>query len=210
MSSFVNSPFKILSIEQQSGLETFGGDFITWWVEVKTDAYKVPVNVHFDSVMSYCQLQHPEVGKYFTSVRRNVKGFGPKHSKMFEIMTEEGFDLQPHIYNYIKDCCNLEEYHQHDLRMKQSMADHEGAKQLNARVASLEKGMPAMRSSTLRNTAFKDHLLELLNNEVLERYPEIVNSDPKYISELEDILIGIVLDLGSKIDSLSFRAEMEK
>ena len=210
MSTFVNPPFKILSTEQMNALETFGDDFVTWWVKVKTEAYEVPVHVHFDSVVSYCQMQHPEVGKYFTSVRRNVKGFGPKHSKMFDIMTEEGFDLMPHIYNYIKDCCNLEDYHQHDLRLKQSIADHEGAKQLEAKVKSLEQHMPGMRNSAIRNTAFKDHVLELLNNEVLERYPEIFNSDPKYITECQDILIDIVLDLGSKIDNLSFHARKDK
>ncbi|MCF8277859.1 MAG: hypothetical protein K9J17_14085 [Flavobacteriales bacterium] len=209
MSNFVNPPFKIQSTEQQSGLESFGDDAITWWVVVKTDAYEVPVFVHFDWVVAYCQKQHPEVGEYFRLLRRNVKGFGPKHSKMFEIMTEEGFDLRPHIYNYIKDCCNLEDRHQHELRIKQSMADHEGAKKMSAKVASMEEGMPAMRSSAIRNIAFKDQVLELLNNEVLERYPEIFNSDPKYITELEGILINMVLDLGSKIDTLSFKAGKE-
>jgi hypothetical protein len=210
MSTFVNPPFKILSTEQKSDLDTFGDDAITWWVQVKTEAYEVPVHVHFDSVVSYCQMQHPEVGKYFTSVRRNVKGFGPKHSKMFDIMTEEGFDLIPHIYNYIKDCCNLEDYHQHELRMQQTMADQKEAKQLESKVKSLEQHMPAMRNSTIRNIAFQDHVLELLNTEVLERYPEIFNSDPKYITQLQGILINIVLDLGSKIDTLSFNAEKEK
>ncbi len=181
-----------------------------WWVQVKTEAYVVPVLVSFERIVRYCQQQHPEVGKYFTSVRRNVKGFGPKHSKMFDIMTEEGFDLMPHIYNYIKDCCNLEDYHQHELRMQQTMADQKEAKQVESKVKSLEQHMPAMRNSTIRNIAFKDHVLELLNHEVLERYPEIFNSDPKYITQLQGILINIVLDLGSKIDTLSFNAEKEK
>ena len=205
--SFVNPPFTILSTERQDYLETFGDDVITYWVEVKTEAYQVTVHVHFDNVVAYCQKRHPEVGAYFRSVRRNVKGFGPKHSKMFEIMTEESFDLQPHIYNYIKDCCDLEKHHQHEQRMKQAMADHKQATKLDAKVAGLEQHLPNMRRSNIRNTAFMDHVLELLNNEVLQRYPEIVNSHPKYITELEGILTDAVLSLGSKIDTLSFKAE---
>lgn len=204
--NIVNPPFEILSIEKQDHLQTFGDDCMFWWVQVKTKAYVVSVHVSFDVVVAYCQQQHPEVGEYFRSVRRNVKGFGPKHSKMFEIMDEEGFDLLLHIYNYIKDCCDLEKYHEHELNMKQTMADQHLAKKLETKVAALEQGMPAMRSSAIRNTAFKDDVLELLNNEVLERYPEIVNSDPKYIKELHGILVDAVLNLGSKIDTLSFRA----
>jgi hypothetical protein len=207
--SFVNPPFEILSTKKIDHLESTGDDMIFWWVQVKTNAYVLPVLITFDGVVAYCQQQHPEVGEYFRSVRRNVKGFGPKHSKMFEIMDEEGFDLLPHIYNYIKDCCDLEKNHQHELNMKQTMANPEGAKKVSAKVASLEEHIPGMRSSAIRNTAFIDDMLELLNNEVLDRYPEIVNSDPKYIKELHGILVNVVLDLGSKIDTLSFKAGQE-
>ncbi|TNF24253.1 MAG: hypothetical protein EP314_08185 [Bacteroidetes bacterium] len=204
--NFVNPPFEILSIEKHDQSETFGDDQVAWWVEVKTASYVVPVYVTFEMVMGYCQQQHPEVGEYFRSVRRNVKGFGPKHSEMFDIMTEEGFDLLPHIYNCIKDCFDLEKYHQHDVRLEQALTDRQTSERMEARSAALEENMKGMRESTLRNTAFKDCILELLNNEVLERYPEIVNSDPKYIKELQGILVDAVLDLGSKIDTLSFRA----
>jgi len=210
MSTFVNPPFELLSVKQHSNMDTFGDDSIFWWVQVKTDAYEVPVMVDFDMVTYYCNQQHPQIGAYYSSVRKNVKGFGPKHSKMFAIMDEEGFDHLPHIYNYIKDCCDLQHYHEHDLNLKKSIATHEGSQQLNAKVASLEQHLPGMRSSAVRNTAFMDHVLELLNNEVLERYPEIFNSDPKYITDCQDILTRIVLDLGSKIDSLAFHAAKDK
>lgn len=210
MSGFTNPPFEILSIEQHSGLTDFGDDSIHWWIQVKTKDYVVPVSVWFDMVVEYCKLQHPEVGAYYRSVRSNVKGFGPKHSKMFAIMAEEGFDHMPHIYNYIKDCCNLEHYHQHDLKMKEYKATPEGAQKLEEKVTSMEEGMPDMRSSTIRNIAFMDHLLEVLTAEVLERYPEIFNSDPKYIKECERVLTDTIRDLSQKVDSLAHHAKNDK
>ncbi len=210
MSTFVNPPFEILSTEQRSHLKDTGDDMVFWWVQVKTAEYTVPVLVDFDVVTYYCNKQHPNIGAYYSSVRKNVKGFGPKHSQMFAIMDEEGFDHLPHIYNYIKDCCDLQKYHERDLELKQTLSSHDNAQQLKAKVKSLEQHMPGMRSSTVRGIAFKDRVLDLLNIEVLERYPEIFNSDPKYITECQGILIDVILDLGSRIDSLAFHAANEK
>lgn len=207
METINNPPFKILSTEQHSHLEDFGDDDVFWWVEVKTEAYEVPVLVRFDSVITYCQQQHANIGGYYRSVRKNIKGLGPKHSKMFAIMDEEGFDQTPHIYNYIKDCIDLQKHHEHNLRLEQSLATPVDAKKLKRSMKSLEQGMPSMRASAIRNTAFTDQILDILTNEVLERYPEIFNSDPEYITECEGILINAVIDLGTKIDSLSFKAE---
>ncbi len=209
MESFVNPPFELISTEQQSHLETSGDDWTFWWVKVKTPNYEATVMVTFDSLMRYCESQHPEIGAYYKAVRRNVQGFGPKHSHMLAIMDEEGFDHLPYIIAYVKDCCNLEHHHQKDLQLKQQLSEPKEADNLKAKVETLEQGMSSMRASTLRNAAFKDDLMTLLNNEVLERYPELFNSDPKYIKEVQGVLINTVLTFSSTIDSLAYRAAKE-
>lgn len=210
MASFNNPPFEIIDVKRENGLKKYGTDSLTWKVKLKTDAYELEVGVDFDMMMKYCNFVHPEVGKYYSSVQTNIKGFGPKHSKMLAIMDEEGFDHLPHIHNFIKDSYNLEEWHQQALRNSENNADKAKAKELSDRFDALEAGLQALSGAAIRDTAFKDDLFDFLTKEVNTRFPEIFNSDPAHIMECKDILIREVMNIGDKINALAYKASKKK
>ena len=67
-----------------------------------------------------------------------------------------------------------------------------------------------MKVSGLRDIAFMDNLLEVLTAKILEYYPEIFESDPKYIKAVESVLVRNIMKIGSDLDALSFNAEKDE
>lgn len=183
-----------------------GDDILDFGVTVQTDSYTQWVTVPFDVVVAYCQQHRPKIGAYYSSVRSNIKGLGPKHSKMMEIMDEEGFDHLPHIHAYIAANYDLDLAHEREQEMRKNTPD---ANQVSKKLESLGSHLPSLRQSSLRNEAFMDDLMEHLNVEVLERFPEIFNSDPELIEEFHGKLISWMKTIGSDLDSLAFKAGKE-
>lgn len=180
-------------------------------VTVKTDSYSLWVPVQFNSVVTYCQHHHPEIGAYYRSVRNNVKGLGPKHSKMFEIMDEEDFDHVPYIHAYINDTYDLDEgYARHQKAMASANDAKRVVEQATEKSAALESHFPSLRKSALRTEAFMDNLMEYLNNEALARYPEVFNAEPELIEAFHGKLIDWVRSVGEGMDKLAFQAEQQR
>lgn len=201
--AFENPPFEIIECTRYYWKEETGDDLVSFDVTIKTECFSSWLPVQFDCVAGYCQQHHPEIGKYYSSVRRNIKGLGPKQSKMFEIMDEEGFDHLPYIHAYIDHQIELEKLYERD----QSLQDPTPQQQEMAKkVVAIENHFPSMRESALRNEAFADDLLVYLNDQVLERFPEIFNSDPEFITKLQDKLIGNVRQIREDLDKLAYAA----
>lgn len=79
------------------------------------------------------------------------------------------------------------------------------AQKFNTMQAMAEESKPF----NLRDIAFKDEVMDLLNKKVLEIYPEILNSRPEYIRELKSLLVDNVLKFGSDINNLAWKAYKE-
>lgn len=207
-----NPPFKILQSIRCPLRETTGDDLMDFDVLIEVEGHKHWAWVPFDFVVDHCKTHHPEIAKYIRSVRKNVKGLGPKHSKMFEIMDEEGFDLLPYIYSCMKGDYNLPqviEKIRYPRASRSGIIDKDGnvtPVDFSEKADELEDVMAEMRKSTIRNEAFMDDLLEYLNEQAMERYPEIFNAEPELIKEYEKNLISWVRNIGEGYDKLAFRA----
>lgn len=199
-----NPPFKIIECQRSSWKELTGDDLIHFLLTVKTDHYSVWMPVPFDRVMNYCKQHHPAIGEYYSSVRRSIKGLGPKHNSMFDIMDAEGFDHLPYIHAYINENMDLDLLHQRELEMQKNAPATQKAASKKGR--GLESYFPAMRRDRLRNEAFMDELMEHLNKEALERFPEIFNAEPDLIREFHIKLIEWVSTIGEDMDKLAFKA----
>jgi hypothetical protein len=201
--TFSNPPFEIVECQRSDFKQLTGDDIIFFNVTLRTASYSLFTTVPFDSVVSYCTVHHPKVGRYYRSVRASVKGLGPKHSVMFNIMDEEGFDHLPYIHACINHFVDLDARHEQEEELRKNPPP---AKQLKERVESLEQHFPAMRSAAIRNEQFTDNLMDHINNEVVKHYPEIFNADPKLIEEFHGKLIHWVRTIGTDLDSLAHRA----
>lgn len=204
-----NPPFEILSCTMSNLLDDTGDDITLWWLRLKTPEYEVDVSVWFERLMRYCQDAHPDTYAYFNSIRRGFIGLGPKHSKVMDVLNEEGFDLMPLIREYIGQCTDIEAHHQQHLKLLEMKRDPVQDKELTQKAESMSTLVRSMRESSIRIDAFTDQVMEYLGTEVATHFPEIFNSDPKYIKEFHGKLINWMLRIREDVDSLSFKAGKE-
>ncbi|GEM_PF-3174643 len=193
-------------------LRDMGDDYMYIRFIQETDGHQYDQSIGFDHLWGFAREHGRPEAEYFTNVRRSIKGFGPKHTPMFDAFMEEGFDFEPLIVAFLHDWHvtkgnPLDERFRIDKPIDTSpaaIAEHKALQKKAAHVVSELTGM-GMRESNLRHTKFQDRLMDVLNEEIIRLFPEILESDPKYILELKDILITEVLSLSGKIDKLAFQ-----
>ena len=64
--------------------------------------FQIPIIVPFDDLQDFVLQIDENAGKYLKNIRSSIRGYGPKHSKIFKVMQEENFDLEPFIYQYFQ------------------------------------------------------------------------------------------------------------
>ncbi|NDH68482.1 MAG: hypothetical protein EBY22_11400, partial [Gammaproteobacteria bacterium] len=148
--------------------------------------------------------QHlPNIAKYFDDVRKNINGFGPKETKMWTIIQEEGFDIQSILEQFI---IHYEMSFKTAQNINRTPKEQE---QLEEVVRNLDEITSKLKDPNLRDTAFKDMMLERLSADVLQYYPEIFNSKSEYINEVNDILVKHIVRLANELDDLAYKAREE-
>lgn len=203
--------FKIYQINYDDViLRDLGTDFMFIKFIQETNGHQYDQSLSFDMLSRFAQEHGRPEAEYFTQVRRSIKGFGPKHTPMFDAFMEEGFDFEPLILAFLHDWHvtkgnPLDERFRIDKPIDTSPAAISKHKGFQKKAAELKNEFGGMREYSLRHTKFQDRLMDVLNEEIIGLFPEIINSDPKYILELQDILITEVLSLSGKIDKLAFQ-----
>lgn len=204
-----NPPFEIVSCTMENMRHDTGDDIILWWVKLKTPTYQLELSVWFDRLQNYCREAHPETYAYFSSIRKGIIGLGPKHGRVMDVLVEEGFDLMPLITEYIQNALDLERYHQHDLKLMETIKNPVQKKKLNEKAESMTDLVRSMRKGTIRMEAFTDQVMEYLGTEVARQFPEIFNSDPEFIEQFHGKLVNWMLTIRNDVDTLSFKASKE-
>jgi hypothetical protein len=123
-----------------------------------------------------------------------------------DVVVEEGFDLMPLLTEYIQNALDLEQYHQHDLKLQETMKNPTQHQELSEKAESMTTMMRSMKESKTRMDAFTDQVMEYLGTEVAQHFPEIFNSDPEFIEQFHGKLVNWMLTIEKDMDSLSFKA----
>lgn len=211
MSKAVNNPpFEIIDIKRISILEELGDDEVYWETTIKTANYTIGVHAWFFKVIRYCEQHIPEAASYLKGIRKNIIGFGPKHSAMMEIIDSEGFELMPLITEYIKNGIDLDAYYEHEQRLKEYAKNPKKETQIKKKQEGLHSVVKNVRESNLRSSKLSDNLLKFLGNQIQNIYPEIFESDPKYIREFNNEIHDSTRSLVEKISSIHFNATQNK
>lgn len=192
-----------------------GDDYMYIKFIMETGGHQYDLSIDFDRLWGFAREHGRPEGEYFTQVRRSIKGFGPKHTPMFDAFMEEGFDFEPLIVAFLHDWHvtkgnPLDERFRMDKPIDTSpeaVAEHKAFKK---KFAELKNAIVGKREHSIRHIKFQDWLMDVLNDEIVRLFPEIINSDPKYIRELQDILITEIMSLAGKIDKLAFQARENK
>ena len=197
-------PFTVISFKQTDMLNDTGDDIVFFYVDLEINAQLYHCSVPFYKLADHLSKHKPADANYFSRLRSSINGFGPKETVMLRLAEEEGYDIEKAVIEYIAAETTLEKLI--PVNKKQSGIEDAAFAQKFEKLQSLaQEGKPF----NLRDIAFKDEVMDLLNKKVLEIYPEIFNSRPEYITELKSLLIDNVLRFGGYINNLAWRAYKE-
>lgn len=202
-----NPTFEIHNCQMRNMRHDTGDDMILWYVEVKTPTYPVQLTVWFDNLQNYCKEAHPEIHAYINSIRKGIIGLGPKHGRVMDVLLEEGFEPLPLIKEYIQNECDLERYHRHDLKLRETIGKTTERKKLEHKTESLRFLANDMKGNAIRLEDFTDQVMEYLGTEVAQQFPEIFNAQPELIEAFHTKLVDWMLNIKKDIGTLSFKAQ---
>ncbi len=196
--------FTIRSFEQTDMLNDTGDDMVFFHVELEIDAQLYHYSVPFYKLTKHLAATRPADASYFDKLRSSLTGFGPKETVVLRLAQEEGYDIEKAVSEFIAHNASLEKLTA--LNKKQTHIEHAA---VSKKFKELESMTQDLKPFNLRDITFKDAVMDLLNKKVLEVYPEIFNSRPEYITKLKSLLIDHVLNFGTAINNLAWKAYKE-
>jgi len=191
--------FKIISFHIYDSIQEIGIDSIQFHLEVLKEGRTFYTLLSYRDIYRFCEENLPNVATYLKGVRNNISGFGPKETKVWAILQEEAFEIEPLFYQFI-------EQHQDWLSPASKPITAEERKAMDEIVRELGKESTLIRDANLRETAFMDKILEDLTARVLEFYPEIFESNSENITMLKDILVKNISNLSLELEALAFES----
>jgi hypothetical protein len=194
-------PFTVVSFVQTNMLHDTGDDRVFFNIYLELDAQLYYCSVPFYKLLDYLGEHKPADAEYFNRLRSSIAGFGPKETLVLGLAEEEGYNVEKEVMEYI-----ALEYSIDKLIPINKTEPGISKSALAQGFNEIEELAQEIKPFNLRDIAFKDEVMNLLNKKVLEIYPEIFNSRPEYITELKGLLIDHVLKFGGDINSLAWKA----
>ena len=197
-------PFTIVSFVMTDLLEDLGDDSVFFEVDLTINDNLYHTSVSFHELEKYLKQHKPADADYLNKVRSAIGGFGPKQRPVVNMCEEEGYDFEKRVSAFIAAMRPLE--HLMPVNKIHNAGQTAAIKKI---AADLKTTMEDSKSFNLRGNKFLEEIMELLTNKVLEIYPEIFNSNPQYIIDLQDKLVTHVLKIGEDINELAWKAAKE-
>lgn len=180
-------------------LEDLGNDVVFFTVQATINDIPHYTTISFYELSKFCNEHKPEIAAYFSQIRKNISGFGPKETKVWAMLQDEDFDIKQLLYSFFEHYPNCFVPVNNKRSKEEQMA-------IEASFEQLKQSGLNMKKSTLRNSAFKDDLLKHLSEKVLENFPEIFESTPAYIMEVKEILFNHIENLSNDLSKLAYKA----
>jgi hypothetical protein len=160
----------------------------------------MPIIVSYESLLDFIQQENNDAHKYLMNIRSSLHGYGPKHSKIFEIMDKEGFDLEPYIFSYF----NTIEQDEFDRRTKSAKnLPSQDNEPLKAALKEIDNFVDKeFRNYNVRLDNFRDNLDQALHETTLKYFPELFEKEAKYIAAYRKNLFYTTLHFMEKIDKI--------
>ncbi|KAA5533333.1 hypothetical protein F0919_12365 [Taibaiella lutea] len=195
----------ITRIKYNNSLEDLGYDWVTIYIFFKVDdseEFHMPAMINLDELFGFVENEEPETGKYLLNIRRNMRGYGPKHSKVLETLQEEGFDLDKYVAKYFS---TLEDsYFQKQIEINKNIRKPEVYKDMTKKYEDLKATVEenSLRNSQIRYTAFLDAIEIALHETTFEIYPGLFEMGDKHVAAYEEVLSRAVLNFAEEIDKI--------
>jgi hypothetical protein len=185
-------------------LEETGDDINFIHIFFKIDdkpEYKMPYIVPYQDLLHFILETDKATGHYLDKIRSVIHGYGPKHSKVFKIMEDEGFNLEPFIIQYLesKDEVFFQQFDEWCSRLQFSSNQKE-VKDSFEKLKS--KVTPEYCLNNINKDAFKDALDQAIHETTLKYFPGLFEKGDKHIAAYKSKLMDTTFSFYSEIDKI--------
>ena len=187
-----------------NNLKTTGDDIIFIHIFFKVDdkpEIRMPLILSYYDLVDFISEADKATGKYLDNIRSSMHGYGPKHSKIFKVMEEEGFDIEPFIYKYFesKDTTYILQ-HVEWCEKAQTPENNKTAKESLKKLDVLVND--DYRNYNIKFDAYKDALDQSIHETTLTYFPELFEMSKKHIAAYRNELVNTTLSFSSEIDKI--------
>ena len=184
--------------------DLFGDDILRFKIYFKTEThpeFALPISPCFDTLKQHIEEHDKDVYTYLSGIRKTIQGYGPKHSKVFDILNNEGFDMLPHIIHFLESI--FEEGIQRHVDLCYSIVTPTNQIDMEAKLKRLNNAIPSNARQYGRTlNEFTDQLDINIHETVLQFFPELLEKGEKHTKAYKYELISLVLNFSSHIDRL--------
>ncbi len=182
----------------------FGDDQISFEVEIiptfdPANKYKHPIA--FMTIEKHLRIEDKTLYDYLQKIKQSHSKWGYCESKIVQELEEAEFDIKGMLLKYLNKYFPFYDEYLRDKQLRESPVK---IKQNKKKVDDLGQLVASMRESTIKNRELCELLEAALTENILKIYPGILESDPKFILKLEDIVIKHVSEIANKISNLNY------
>lgn len=185
-------------------LEETGDDYSHIYIFLKIDdqhELKMPVIISYEDLLSFIDNLDIDAGKYLYKIRNEINGYGPKHSKIFKVIEEEGFDLEPYIHKFIesKDEQFIQQHKEWCDRLN-SLPNQQTANIQFEQLKSIIND--DFREYNVNFNDYKDALDQAIHETTLKYFPQLFDKSKKHVAAYKSKLIDVTLSFSRDIDKI--------
>ncbi len=186
-------------------LDETGDDYtmIEYFFKSNEEVCKMPIISNYDDLLFFIQKKDPPAYQYLINIRANISGYGPKHSKIFQTIANEGFNIEKYIYAFANEIDRniIESNVKNNKNLSTNEIEQAGKafEKLNALVT------PEYINENIKIDQFTDAIDEKLHELTLKFFPEFFDYEPEYLKAYKSLLINTTLSFRRGVDKLRHR-----
>jgi hypothetical protein len=190
----------------ESCFEEFGDDIVFFSGIVrhidKPDK-PFPILLSFKMIQKQAEEMFPGAADIIKQAKKHLKGWGPQESVLVREMEELGIDLEAVVLKIITTQINL------DAEFQRIIALDTNVDKISDILEDLEQTVSDIKSETITYYSLCERFEKLITDEVVDRYPILLNSSSDCILQLQTILTHHIPSLVNDLTSLINEAKQE-
>ena len=158
-----------------------------------------PIVVPFDKLLKFIEQEDVEASRYLHRIRSSIGGYGPKHSKVLDMLNNEGFDLNPYVLGFF-NTLKTDMLDQHIQQVENLSIPNNEA--IEDKLKELGDLVDDMKESNIKMSQFTEEVDQVLHELTLKHFPELFENGNECIEAYRNHLITTTLDFVEGIDEI--------
>jgi|GEM_PF-4566457 len=161
---------------------------------------EMPFIVPFEILFEFIKKEDTKAYLYLVKASLSIRGYGPKHSKLLEIIDSEGFDLTPYIIRLFNRFD--EDLFDKQVNMIKEISMLQDQEQVENVIEELDDMVDSDKEYNIKIIDFTNDVDQALHEVTLKYFPEIFEKDSKYIETYREALVDSTLHFAKKIENI--------